>query len=33
MDFELEVTRVLVILHVQRLPFCEMYEDLYFGSS
>lgn len=33
MDFDLEVTRVLVILHVQLLPFCEMYEDLYFGSS
>lgn len=33
MDFDLEVTRVFVILHVQLLPFCEMYEDLYFASS
>lgn len=33
MDFDLEVTRVLVILHVQLLPFCEMHEDLYFGGS
>lgn len=33
MDFDPQVKEVLVILYVQPLSLCEMYEHLHFGSS